>query len=182
MSRSANAIAFGRHNAPEIVAALRATGLVEDGIETFGGKTDLVIGTLSFTRKGKDSFSTLWIFDGSIGDSLDIYSGDRTLLSTNFGDDDILRGILKSFGGYVRPDDGEEEKWDTVDAENVEFSPEDRVRIQIAKIVGPKRVESIMEIASDPAKCQALVGALTAFSAITNKFDLRENLEGPGMM
>jgi hypothetical protein len=182
MSRSAHAIAFGHHNVQEIAAALRATGLVEDNIKATGGNNNLVSGTLVYSRKGKPGFSTLWIFDGSIGDSLDVYSGERTLLSANFGEDDILRALLESFGGFVRPDDEEEDNWKTVEGKDVEFSAEDRVRIEIAKIVGPKQVDSIMDIATDPTKCRALIAALERFSSILSKPDLRDDPDSPRMV
>jgi hypothetical protein len=181
MSRSAHAIAFGKHTVQEIVAALRATGLVEESIKVAAGNNSLVTGTLVYVRRGQPDFNTLWIFDGSIGDSLDVYAGERTLLSTNVGEDDILRGVLKSFGGFVRPDDEEDEKWETVEGEHVDFSAEDRIRIEIAKIVGPKQVDAIMDIAIDPARCRALIAALEALSSITRKSDLRETSDGPGM-
>ena len=183
MSRSAHAIAFGNHSLAEIAGALRASGLVNDDLEIAPGTKEPMLGWLILTTKDEPrNRRALYVFEGSIDDHHDVYDGNRTVMSIGTsGADKILAAALKPFGGYICLNDDDPE-WRTVESEQVAFAPEDQLRIDVSKILGPKQAEAIMAIIGQPDKRKALVRALETYAAAANPFDLRDNLEGPGMM
>lgn len=187
MSHSTHAILFGKRTLDEIAAAVQASGLVETPYpEKIPGNSAGVIGTLRCARAGQPSphlTSLLWAFDGALNtDFSDVYPGERTVLSASVVGTEIVEAITRTFGGYICRDDREPD-WQVVEPQNAEFTPEDRLHVDLAKILGPKEAESMMQIVGDLAKRKALIRALEAFASATERpFDLRENLESPGMM
>lgn len=177
MSRSAQAIAFGNRSLAEVAAALRATGLVGDDLEIVPGTKSPVLGWLILTTRGEPEHrQALYVFDGSIPDHRDVHSGERTVLSMGPGSGNILASVLRAFGGYMRPDDSDP-AWQTVEPERVDFAAEDRLRIEVSNILGPKQAEAIMSIVNNPDKRKALITALKAYSAAASQLDFRDNRE-----
>ncbi len=160
MSTDANAVVFGERTMEELAAALRASGLAEK-VSVLHGDGAPTLGRLLFVAKGRPGLRVMWAFGDDLTDHREVYGGERTVLHIGIHDDGakLLEAVVKPFGGY-QMDDERTGEWRPVDAVDAEFSPQDRLHIAIAKMIGPTRAELLMPIVADEAKREELLRAI----------------------
>lgn len=167
MSVTSKAILFGDVTAAEIAGVLQAAFPTIDKVDVKHNKPYkhfiLVFPepNLEYRGNGNATHRQLYVFPPeSISDDLDVYDGKRTVINFNGwgSDQEMLEVLAKEFGGFVNLRDGSE--WATYEPSTdimTTLSPEDRLKIQLAKALPLQEAVMLAKLVEKPELMAAVV-------------------------
>lgn len=173
MSVDTNALLIGSPNQEEIAAALRlAFPEIEVKTEAaYDDETFRVFFADPICKPGpRDAkHRMMFVLPSYEGDECkNVFDGRGTWcsLGASGGSVQIMEALARHFGGFVR--DKDDADWRHIAAEEGKepnYTSEDRLRITLASVAGPKAGTAIANLINDPEKLTAVTQALVDYAA-----------------
>jgi len=167
MGVNSKAILIGHITAPEIINALKEAFPHVQNYEV-RSKGDWYQLTFKEPRQVGNRRLAVWPPESELSDYLDIYNGERTIVDLrSWGSDrEIIESLAKQFGGYVSIADSEE--WTAFEASSETMDalpPEDRLKINLAKILPLRQANILMELVDRQEDFDAVLAHMTEYAA-----------------
>jgi hypothetical protein len=185
MGSSATAILLGDIHYEELAQRLKDRFTLEEfRIEARDIEEDGYVRMLFADPEGNNATRQLYVFfDGRIHDHMDVFDGQRTLVSmgSHGSAGQILTALAEVYGGYVRlfDDGGNEDQWEFVRGDAAlmaELPPKTKLKLELAEVMSPKEAVLLSKIADDPACLEDVIDAFVRYRERKSELDIPATL------